>query len=421
MELKKILFSKHHLANPFSHTQQNGEILSISDKKVRVIALSILTGVFTLGIGGVFLFYFLSAKYKIEKIENHLAIPKINFFSRLPGETVTEIYNFLSPSELNNLAKVNRILKDRANYQIIKRAQKFGYDQKSIKTENINNYLLSLFRTVRGLAKEKILPNSKIAYHKETNFVDAEKTLENLSALRIDELMHIFRGNRIYGKENIGMFNKVLSKSHVEQVDHIDVRELSRLLSEAVKAGATHIAKLLLVQGAVPNVIDDQGFTPLISSAKKGCFFCVSLLLSHKAEPNIPGGNGSSPLHFAAQEGHDDIVDLLLDHGAEIDALGLYGNSALLFATIVNLFSTVKLLLLRGADPNIPNGSGSSPLHFAAQKGHDDIVELLLDHGAEIDALGWGGQSALLFATKAHRSSTVRLLLSRGADHNSRG
>lgn len=66
MNFKSILFSREHIVSPFKINFRNREI-SIQDKKIKTIALSILVGLFTAGIGGLVFFYCLSAKYKVEK------------------------------------------------------------------------------------------------------------------------------------------------------------------------------------------------------------------------------------------------------------------------------------------------------------------------------------------------------------------
>jgi flagellar basal body-associated protein FliL len=67
MNFSSVLFSKEHIISPFKINHKNKEI-SIKDKKIKTIALSILVGILTAGIGGIILFYCLSAKYKLDKL-----------------------------------------------------------------------------------------------------------------------------------------------------------------------------------------------------------------------------------------------------------------------------------------------------------------------------------------------------------------
>ena len=65
MDYSSILFSREHLARPFTLNQNNNSI-SIADKKAQTIALSIIVGLLTAGIGGIVFFYCLTAKYKVD-------------------------------------------------------------------------------------------------------------------------------------------------------------------------------------------------------------------------------------------------------------------------------------------------------------------------------------------------------------------
>ena len=67
MDIKSVLFSREHLFSPFQINYKNKN-LSVADKKIKTIALSIIVGIITAGIGGIILFYCLSAKYKVEKL-----------------------------------------------------------------------------------------------------------------------------------------------------------------------------------------------------------------------------------------------------------------------------------------------------------------------------------------------------------------
>ncbi|GAB4225699.1 MAG: hypothetical protein Tsb0021_00850 [Chlamydiales bacterium] len=63
MNFTSILFSKQNIAFPFEIVQE-GKNISIADQKARIIAISIFVGIFTMGIGGVLTFYYLTARYK---------------------------------------------------------------------------------------------------------------------------------------------------------------------------------------------------------------------------------------------------------------------------------------------------------------------------------------------------------------------
>lgn len=96
MDFKSVLFSKEHIISPFEMNYQNKN-LSIEDKKIKTIALSILVGIFTAGIGGIILFYCLSARYKLEKLNSHIAeIFTENKQTAVSKEDQEYIHNFVA-------------------------------------------------------------------------------------------------------------------------------------------------------------------------------------------------------------------------------------------------------------------------------------------------------------------------------------
>ena len=82
------------------------------------------------------------------------------------------------------------------------------------------------------------------------------------------------------------------------------------------------IAKLLLDHGAMIDVMDSSGSTPLRDAAEWGRKDKVELLLDRGADVNGKDRGGWTPLRFAAVNKHLEIVRLLLDRGADVS-----GNS----------------------------------------------------------------------------------------------
>jgi ankyrin repeat protein len=72
----------------------------------------------------------------------------------------------------------------------------------------------------------------------------------------------------------------------------------------------------LIAQGEDPNYIGKDGWTPL-QSAAMGSPECVRLLLEDGANPDLQNNNGSTALHIAATVGCPVSVKLLLEHGAK--------------------------------------------------------------------------------------------------------
>jgi ankyrin repeat protein len=122
------------------------------------------------------------------------------------------------------------------------------------------------------------------------------------------------------------------------------------------------------------------GATPLLRAAKAGDVDVVKLLLGHGALPDLPNFNGDTPLMAAVGKGWINAPT----RGAfytEEQALEVYG-----------------LLRSAGADVNAHTHVDETPLHSAALRGWNEIVKRLVTDGAVVDAKDRDGLTPLDFA-----------------------
>ncbi|ARF02832.1 SWPV1-273 [Shearwaterpox virus] len=108
----------------------------------------------------------------------------------------------------------------------------------------------------------------------------------------------------------------------------------------------------------------------------------AKLLLNHGALVNVHNNNGITPLHIAAGSGSIKMVTLLLENGADINALTKYGESALHYAVSVKDINMCKFLLDHGIDVNIKNKKNVTALHISIEVDCYNIMRLLLRYGA---------------------------------------
>lgn len=150
------------------------------------------------------------------------------------------------------------------------------------------------------------------------------------------------------------------------------------------------------------------GVTPLIRAAKAGDIPVIKLLLAHGALPNLPNFNGDTPLMAACAKGWINSPT----RGAnftEDQAIEVY-----------------DLLRAAGADVNARTHFNETALHSAALRGWNRIVKKLIADGAELDVKDGNGLTAIDFAmgripkgfnerTPEVRTETVALLKASGA------
>lgn len=80
------------------------------------------------------------------------------------------------------------------------------------------------------------------------------------------------------------------------------------------------LARFLVLKGADVNLSSKNGFNvfPIHSAVTNGNYNLTKLLLENGAYPNVCQKAGVAPLHTAAQMGNIEIIILLLEHGAEV-------------------------------------------------------------------------------------------------------
>lgn len=82
-------------------------------------------------------------------------------------------------------------------------------------------------------------------------------------------------------------------------------------LQSAVAGRHTAIVKMLLKNGANPNIRERGGSTPLHTAAANGDSECIQLLLLGGADLQIRSEDGKLPLDMAVEHGHAQAIEIL--------------------------------------------------------------------------------------------------------------
>lgn len=191
------------------------------------------------------------------------------------------------------------------------------------------------------------------------------------------------------------------------------------LLIEAAERGDMPRVEVFLAQGAEVNGQNEAGWTAL----HKACITCrldvVRFLLRYGALPNVKDTVGHTPLMDTCEckneEVSREIVRRLLDQGAGVADIDDEGTTALMRCSEWSTQGVVILLLERGADVNARDKNGFTSLMSATLSNNPGIVEVLLKKGAQVNisAPGWG--TALDIARKYEYQQVEGLLKSYGA------
>jgi ankyrin repeat protein len=176
-------------------------------------------------------------------------------------------------------------------------------------------------------------------------------------------------------------------------------------------------ARLLLDRGANPNMqlklfppyrslgqdrggdsILTVGTTPLLRAAKACDTAGAKLLIERGALPDLQNSTGATPLMVAAGIGW-----------STVDIRGRFRNEP-------QCIETARALLAAGASVNAANGSGQTALHGSAQLGWTQFVRFLAGNGARLDAKDGRGTTPLDIAM-GRAGTTGRAGVSGAATH----
>ncbi len=131
------------------------------------------------------------------------------------------------------------------------------------------------------------------------------------------------------------------------------------------------------------NELDEKGNTPLMhifpshnSRSDINMSEICELLLIKGANPNIANDEGRTPIMTTTRWA--DSVKSLIDFGAEVNTQDNDGNTALHFTLYRGSENVARLLLAKGASAYIKNNNGQTPLDIATQKGYNDFLQLIL-------------------------------------------
>ena len=160
---------------------------------------------------------------------------------------------------------------------------------------------------------------------------------------------------------------------------------------------------LVLKKGAIVDVKDAYGFTPLHVACECGYKDICEFLLDQGSDLNFRDNtNLSYPLHASAF-GNKEITEMLILRGAfrHVNAKNRNGDTPLHKSSSRGSFENSKILLEHGANVNEKNKHGYTPLHLAFLGNiKEDVCELLIEHGADVDAISNFGITPLFPASR---------------------
>ena len=237
----------------------------------------------------------------------------------------------------------------------------------------------------------------------------------------------------------------------------------------AARSGDVELARALLAAGADVSESTPEDGSVLVVASASGHEALSMFLLENGAMPNVADAYGFTPLHYAVQKGLSDIsaveyrpsllpppdlpelVTALLAHGANRNArivkdypvhtrapfrqtgpMSIAGATPFFLAAAAGDVAVMRTLLAAGADPLLATQNQTTPLMAAAGMGRVqdflegeennalEAVKLAMEVGADVNAANAAGQTALQAAAFTGLNAAVQLLVDKGANVNAK-
>lgn len=177
------------------------------------------------------------------------------------------------------------------------------------------------------------------------------------------------------------------------------------------------IVRLITEQGAVYNVIDDDGYTPLAYAVKNNYIENVRVLLEYGSDPNAPviiGKHGFCSnvlLIHSIINNNTEIAKLLIKANANTEIADTNRLMAITTAAQNGNLDVILDLIKAGANLDASTSGGWSALMIAAYNGHKSVVEALIAAGANVEQENKNGLTALMLAAKNGYINVIQVLL----------
>jgi len=192
----------------------------------------------------------------------------------------------------------------------------------------------------------------------------------------------------------------------------------------AVARGHSDIVKILLKNGANPDIQNVEGNGPIHFAVRFNNQEFVETLIDAGADINLPDWQSFTPLHLAAKHNLPAMAQILIEKGADLNPrskdkgyMGYGMWTPLAIACLRENEDVAKVLLDGGADPNIGSADGTMPLHYAAEKGKTELVRALISNGADVNAQNTSSKKTpLMEAANRRQKEVINILLENGAD-----
>ena len=217
----------------------------------------------------------------------------------------------------------------------------------------------------------------------DIEIVKNKYTEGQLIAKQIGAPQPVFRIKKNYNTQvspqNISQVQYDKNNKHLEPV-MFQSQIINDVFANLGKDNATEIARALINQVGKVDVIDADGNSLLMHSIARKNQSLTAMLLSEGANPNLLNKDGFSPLHLASTNGDDIAIYYLMMAGGDPNLRDGDGNTSLMYASMTCNQQTLQMMVSMGADLTAVNfaNKNKSVLDYAKMNTkHPDVYQFL--------------------------------------------
>ena len=181
----------------------------------------------------------------------------------------------------------------------------------------------------------------------------------------------------------------------------------------AVRTGNVKIAELLLKRSARANLADNQGNCPLLRAAYKSDHAMIKLLLSNGANPNVVDLDLQGPCVTLASRGALGCLQELVKSGADLALRDSGGRPALDYAAVSDATDVSAFLVMKGLKLDSKSMWGGTPLVGALKSSSSSLPTFLLNYAPDLDLWIHQLYNPLTATAERHTPSILKRLLRR--------